>query len=314
MNKISLVDKVSIFFEVSKTINLILLIVLILLSIIFLNSNKKNAKNIRYIYIAFISFTLIYFFIKYNISLNKMFDYMMNNFFIAIYFPNLAIYAFGLIITNILFYISLFNYNVSKIIKKINIVVYIFINYLFFLVLKIINTHQLDIYSQNSVYGNRKALALIELSSLIFIIWIVFLTIYKIFIFYLKKEYKQPVKKIIRIKKVKKLPENFIPKEFPTKVNGNISKKTFNKNEEDELLKIYDNMLTLEDYKTIIKILQNHKSKENTINENNITTPPILEKTQIENYKETENIISKIEEEQEKRKFTELEELYKELN
>ena len=174
--------------------------------------------------------------------------------------------------------------------------------------------HQLDIYSQNSVYGNRKALALIELSSLIFIIWIVFLTIYKIFIFYLKKEYKQPVKKIIRIKKVKKLPENFIPKEFPTKVNGNISKKTFNKNEEDELLKIYDNMLTLEDYKTIIKILQNHKSKENTINENNITTPPILEKTQIENYKETENIISKIEEEQEKRKFTELEELYKELN
>ena len=185
---------------------------------------------------------------------------------------------------------------------------------MFFLVLKIINTHQLDIYSQNSVYGNRKALALIELSSLIFIIWIVFLTIYKIFIFYLKKEYKQPVKKIIRIKKVKKLPENFIPKEFPTKVNGNISKKTFNKNEEDELLKIYDNMLTLEDYKTIIKILQNHKSKENTINENNITTPPILEKTQIENYKETENIISKIEEEQEKRKFTELEELYKELN
>ncbi len=314
MNKISLVDKVSIFFEVSKTINLILLIVLILLSIIFLNSNKKNAKNIRYIYIAFISFTLIYFFIKYNISLNKMFDYMMNNFFIAIYFPNLAIYAFGLIITNIIFYISLFNYKVSKIIKKINIVVYIFINYLFFLVLKIINMHQLDIYSQNSVYGNRKALALIELSSLIFIIWIVFLTIYKIFIFYLKKEYKQPVKKIIRIKKVKKLPENFIPKEFPTKVNGNISKKTFNKNEEDELLKIYDNMLTLEDYKTIIKILQNHKSKENTINENNITTPPILEKTQIENYKETENIISKIEEEQEKRKFTELEELYKELN
>lgn len=314
MNKISLVDKISIFFEVSKTINLILLIVLILLSIIFLNSNKKNAKNIRYIYIAFISFTLIYFFIKYNISLNKMFDYMMNNFFIAIYFPNLAIYAFGLIITNIIFYISLFNYKVSKIIKKINIVVYIFINYLFFLVLKIINTHQLDIYSQNSVYGNRKALALIELSSLIFIIWIVFLTIYKIFIFYLKKEYKQPVKKIIRIKKVKKLPENFIPKEFPTKVNGNISKKTFNKNEEDELLKIYDNMLTLEDYKTIIKILQNHKSKENTINENNITTPPILEKTQIENYKETENIISKIEEEQEKRKFTELEELYKKLN
>lgn len=314
MNKISLVDKISIFFEVSKTINLILLIVLILLSIIFLNSNKKNAKNIRYIYIAFISFTLIYFFIKYNISLNKMFDYMMNNFFIAIYFPNLAIYAFGLIITNIIFYISLFNYKVSKIIKKINIVVYIFINYLFLLVLKIINTHQLDIYNQNSVYGNRKALALIELSSLIFIIWIIFLIIFKLFIFYLKKEYKQPVKKIIRIKKVKKLPENFIPKEFPTKVNGNISKKTFNKNEEAELLKIYDNMLTLEDYKTIIKILQNHKSKENTINENNITTPPILEKTQIENYKETENIISKIEEEQEKRKFTELEELYKELN
>lgn len=314
MNKISLVDKVSIFFEVSKTINLILLIVLILLSIIFLNSNKKNAKNIRYIYISFISFTLIYFFIKYNISLNKMFDYMMNNFFIAIYFPNLAIYAFGLIITNIIFYISLFNYKVSKIIKKINIVVYIFINYLFFLVLKIINTHQLDIYSQNSVYGNRKALALIELTSLVFIIWIIFLTIYKIFIFYLKKEYKQPVKKIIRIKKVKKLPENFIPKEFPTKINGNISKKTSNKNEEDELLKIYDNMLTLEDYKTIIKILQKHKCKENTINENNITTPPILEKTQIENYKETENIISKIEEEQEKRKFTELEELYKKLN
>ena len=226
MSKMSFLDKLGILFSVSTNsiIHIILLIILISLGVLFLSTNKKTKKRNKMIYISCSIFLLLFVIITYHGSLASIFDYMMNNLFIAIYFPNLAIYLAALIITNIILWISLFHYKTSEIIKKVNIVVYIIMNYLLFLVLGIINNNNLDVFTQKSVYGNEKASALIELSSIIFILWILFLVFYKIFLIYIKKDYKPKVKKVIIKQREKILPENFMPTTIPEIIYGNIRK------------------------------------------------------------------------------------------
>ena len=123
-------------------------------------------------------FIMILIVATYHAPLGNMFGYMMDNFFIAAFFPNLAIYFAALVAMNIILWISLFNYRTSNSIKTLNLAVYVIMNYLLALILNIINSNKLDIFEQSSVYGNKQATALIELSSLVFIIWILFLIIY----------------------------------------------------------------------------------------------------------------------------------------
>ena len=85
-----------------------------------------------------------------------------------------------LIITNIIVWISIFSFKSSKLIKRLNIAIYVIMNYLLALILSVINTNKLDIFTQESIYGNKKVTALIELSSGVFLIWIIFLILYKL--------------------------------------------------------------------------------------------------------------------------------------
>lgn len=264
MSKMSLTDKIGVLIETSKTFNFAILVIIILLFLgfTFISSNKKNKKRTKNIYLVSSVFIVVAFITTYHASLSNLFDYMMNNFFIAVYFPNLAIYAFALLISNIILLISIFNYKISKVIKCINVVVYLLMNYLLSLILNVINTNQLDIFTQKSVYGNTKATALIELSSLLFIIWVIFLIVYRLILIYLKKEYVPPVKRIIRVRKIKKLPANYIPKEVPVYAYG---KANLNKKQEElknDLLKEYEQLFTIEDYKLLSQILREQKKKE----------------------------------------------------
>lgn len=264
MSKMSFTDKISVLVEASKTSNLIILATIFLLFFIFLyfSNTRKNQKKIKYIYIISSVFILTFFIVTYHASLGNMFSYMMDNLFIAIYFPNLAIYAFALVLTNIILIVSLLNYKTAKAIKNLNITVYILMNYLLTLTLNIINQNKLDIFTQSSIYQNKEATALIELSSLLFIIWVIFLILYKIFLIYLRKDYKPKVKRLIRIKKVKKLPENYLPKEFPSYVYGKAPQKIEPKQTTDaSLLKAYEQMLTLDDYKLLLSMLKTEKEK-----------------------------------------------------
>ena len=271
MNKLSFINKIELF---SKAISnykfsIVFLILLIFLGILLLNTNKKNQKISKIIYyLLSISIIAIIIFI-YHDSIGKMSNYMMNNFFIAVFFPNLAIYMAALIATNIILFISIFSFKSSKQIKIINVVIYVIMTFIFLLFLNTINQNNLDIYNQTSIYGNNTASALISLSSSIFILWIIFLIIYKILLIYLRKDYKPKVKKIIIKKKIKKLPDNFIPKESP-KYIYECSKKekddinTKESNENDNLKEI-ESMFTLEDYKILLKMLNKKKEEKNEI-------------------------------------------------
>ena len=269
MSKISLVEKWGILLEVTKSSYWFLLIIALLsiLGIMLLNTNKKTKNRNKIIYIAFSSIIVVLVIIMYHGPITNIFDYMMNNFFIAIYFPNLAIYFAALIIMNIILWISLFHKKTSDIIKKTNIIVYILMNYLLILILSIINKENLDVFTQSSVYNNKNATALIELSSLLFIVWIIFLIIYKVILNYLTKDEKEKIKKIIVTKAVKILPDNFEPIHVPNYSYGNMSKKKKEISEKEyqenkKLTQKFENLLTVDDYKLLLKILKEQKEKE----------------------------------------------------
>lgn len=272
MSKLSFLDKLRILFDLSKSsvLYLIILIALISLGIVLISNNRKNEKRNKTIYISisvFILFTLI---IMYHSSLGNMFQYMMENFFVVLYFPNLAIYLSALIATNIILWISIFSYKSSKQIKTLNTIVYIIMNYLLALLLNVINKNNLDIFTKKSVYTNENATALIELSSTLFFTWIIFLIIYKIILIYLRKDYKPKVKKILIKKRVKKLPENFLPVTSPSYIYGEAPKKPVVEQEKPVMIKEninnevneYEKMLTLDDYKRVLKLLQSQTEKK----------------------------------------------------
>lgn len=302
MSKMSFADKMSVLIEASKTSNIVILVIIFLLFLVFLifSNSKKNKKNIKYAYLISSVFIITFFIVTYHDSLSNMIQYMMDNLFIAIYFPNLAIYAFALILTNVILVISLSSYKTAKSIKNLNITVYILMNYLLAITLNVINKNKLDIFTQSSVYKNKEATALIELSSLLFMLWIIFLILYKLFLIYLRKDYKPKVKRLIRIKKVKKLPENYLPKEIPSYVYGKAPKKVSSSSAVDERLqKAYDQLLTLDDYKVVLNILKNQNKKIVEEKEVSTTQPDLNKKIQ--------------EQEIENKKFIELENLYKNI-
>lgn len=308
MSKLSLLDKLGLFFNVASNSywSILILIVLLGIGFVFSSTNKKNIKRNKIIYIIFTVVIMVSLLIGYSLPISKVFDNMVNNLFIAIYFPNLAVYFGAIIATNIILWISIFSYKTSEIIKKLNLFIYIIINYLFGLLLYVIKTNKLDIFSGESIYTNNEATALIELSSIIFIVWVLFLGIYKLILFFLRKDYKPKVKKVVVKKEVKKLPENYInttipnivyidkpsmikieednklytkieaPKlvysdifmktkkdystiEIPNKVYGNNKKKTY------EDTKVYEDMLSVEDYKLLLKLLLKEKHKEKEV-------------------------------------------------
>ena len=263
MSKLSLIDKLRIFIDVSvsSSLYLIVLILLLLAGYIFITTTKKTAKRNKIIYIAISVFILVFLMITYHGSLSKMFDYMMNHFFIAIYFPNLAIYLAAIIITNIIVWISIFNFKTDKLIKRLNIIIYVIMTYLLALILSIINSNKLDIFNQEAIYGNQKVTALIELSSGIFIAWIIFLILYRIILIYLKKDYKPKVKKVIVKKPVKKLPDNFEPKEVPDYLYGNVPKKQVEEIIITKEKEVKEDIFTKDDYLLLSKLLSQQKEK-----------------------------------------------------
>ena len=174
MNKISLIEKLGILWKVSLSSFWfpIILIILLGLSFFLLQTNPKNQKRNKYIYIGFSLLVVFLLIIIYFPSLSRFFDYFMNHVFIAVLFPNPAIYFLMIVITNIIVWVSLFHYKTANLVKKVNVVVYIIMNYLLALTLKVVNVTNIDVFQEASLFSDKKTNALMQLSSSIFVLWI----------------------------------------------------------------------------------------------------------------------------------------------
>lgn len=260
MARLSFIEKLNVLFTLMKSskLYLVILLAVIALGLILLTSNRKGAKSVKFFYILIYMIMVGIVLYIYKDNLSNMMSYMMDNLFIIIYFPNLAIYLAAILISNVICLVTVFSKKMPKIIKKINILMYCVISYILILILNIINENNLDVFNQSSVYGNATAQALIELTSTIFIAWICFLIIYKIIKPYFFKE-KVPTKVIV--KKVVKKPANYKPIEAPYQVKAVNNTIKVEKESKENTAK-YDDLLTIDDYKLLLNILKEQKEKE----------------------------------------------------
>ena len=301
MEKLTLGKELSLFFKIisENKFSIVILLFLIFLTFIFITTNKKNIKTTKKIYIGIYSFITLFLLIFNGKHLGKFFDYMMNNFFIAIYFPNFAIYFAAIIISNIIVLISIFNQKITKLIKNINIIVYTFITYLLILLIGVISKSDLDVYSQASIYKNTSAHALISLTSTVFMLWIIFLILYTIIKkFIIKDKNKEEVIVKEKIVKERILPDNI--KEVPipafATVVTPITEEEINKKAEIEIQKRVntrlrethqlDNMLSKKDYMIILKMLKDKDKYEEAevdqeINNNTYLSTLLKEKQRV---------------------------------
>lgn len=258
MNRLTMLDKLSSLWKTSISAPVTIILIIFVIGIIYItsNTNKKKIQQTKKIYIVLYTIAIL---ILLGTSFNSISDIIENfnkNLFIVIYFPSLAVYSLAIIITNVIFLKTVFDTKINKIIKKINITVFIVIMYIFSLLVHIINKEELNVFKQESIYSNQNAHALIELTSIIFITWIMFIIIYKIY----KKDNKGQIKKVIVTKEipVEKVIEKIVYVEKPN-TNKKVevlepyeTDKNFNKNTDD---------FTLQEYKTMLQILKNSNKK-----------------------------------------------------
>lgn len=297
MKDMSFLEKLKVLVDVSSSSGLCVatIFILIFLAVFMLTTNKKNGKSTKIFFSLIYLALVVVMLIQYWTSLASMFDYMMNNFFIVVYFPNLAIYLAAIIATNIILWKTIFNYRGDKLLKIVNTIIYAIMHYLLVLILNIVSTNKLDVFDKSSVYGNQDALALISLSSTVFIVWIIFMIIYKVI------RSRQCVQKEMNVYSKHRIPSNILEVAVPRTVKD-IPRKTISDNviripvpkivkglpvkrkepviiqqtsltdfyKEDSLLKKYDNMLTLEDYKIVLDLLKNNKTTNIKIDSNDM--------------------------------------------
>lgn len=261
MANISFFEKLKVLVDVSSSSGICIasIFIILFMAFIMITTNKKNSKGTKLfcgiVYILLIIIMLI----QYGSSLSSMFDYMMNNFFIVVYFPNLAIYLAAIIATNIILWKTIFNFKEDKLLKIINTIIYSIMHYLLVLILNVVSSNKLNVFDQSSVYGNNNSLALIGLSSTIFIVWIIFIIVYKII------RSRQNIQLVNR--KVVCNPSKIRKVNHPLRVKGIINKKVNVVNEtslidfyeRDNIIREYDKMLTLEDYKLVLDLLKKNK-------------------------------------------------------
>lgn len=266
MLQVSLSEKLEVLKNVmaSSLTSIIILLIILFLGFLFITTNRNNAKESKKVYILLYITCLLALFIQYRDSFGKMIDYFMNHVFILIYFPNLAVYILAIIIVNIVMWKSMFQRD-DKTLKIMNTVAFCSIHYLLVLLLNVISSKGLDIFEATSVYGNKSALALIELSSSIFVLWILLITIYQLI-----KKYQKGKELVLdeipeESKYNIKMPSSIAVVDIPERVYAteNVEKKKeIEEKREKDIVDVYDNMLTLEDYKLLLELLKKSRSKD----------------------------------------------------
>lgn len=151
-------------------------VLFIILGIIFASAmiiNIKNKKKIgKLVSILGWIFIVLFIIIRYSSYLNKLFDNLINNIFMQIFFPNLATYVIIIIITNFIFLYSIIK-KTSNLSKVINVIFFTVIMVFMLYTLEQIITNNINIYSFEDVYSNDDISVLIQSTTVLFTFWII---------------------------------------------------------------------------------------------------------------------------------------------
>lgn len=242
MIQFSFLEKMKTLFDVVKSspFFIFLIVFFILLSIVLFDTINYEKRKIKKVYVFIYLAIFLAIIIKYNTSLLQLIDYLINNIFIILYYPNLAAYILMIIFANVLVIRAVFNRQIPKLQKTINIIFYCIKMFLMFPILDNITRNEIDVYSQLSIYSNNELTMLVEISSAVFFIWVLLLFI----IWMINKIANNLTSPKKEIKVVKEIPKNI------------------NNTKEDAHLTLSNDIFTTEDYVLMLNLIKLSKEDE----------------------------------------------------
>ena len=173
-------------------------ILFIILGIIFtvamIINVKKNKTIGKTLFIIGWIFIILFIIIKYNGYISKLFDNLINNVFMQIFFPNLATYIIIIIITNIIFLKTILNKKTKPSSKIVNSLAFSLIMVLMVYTLDLIIENKINIYEKSQLYTNKQVLTLIEATTIIFTFWIIIILSKKLIIKLINKSNEKIIK------------------------------------------------------------------------------------------------------------------------
>lgn len=185
MNQLTLMDKIQVLFSmlVSSPIVIGIFAFSLLLMIILIFSSRLNKKLVKYgfigIYLAVIGFSIF----KYGGYFLTSIDSFLTLFMANIYFPIIPIYVAIMIISFIIMIITLSGKRKSRVIKLVNVIFFTLIQMLFVVFIYTVESNNIDLSSNATLYSNDQTMTLLELGMGLFVVWVILLIV----IIYLKK-------------------------------------------------------------------------------------------------------------------------------
>ncbi len=174
MEQLSFFEKLGVLFQNILAHPVFICILLLPVFLIFFNK-KITKKAVVLIYIAVL---LVVLFVG-NTTVFVLFDNLMDNLFLTLYFPNFVTLFLVEVLSAIICLITFIKKDITKTSKIINIISFAIIQTLFILILTIIQTNEIDIYKENALYVNNDVLTLMQLLMGTFALQILTLSVIK---------------------------------------------------------------------------------------------------------------------------------------
>ena len=152
-------------------------VVLLVVILSFFFNKAKYHKVYLLVYVFIITALMIIYFNPIIKLLNHFMDTIVN----GLLFPNLALYIGIILVVNILLIVTVFNDNLSKFIKGINLSMFALMQLLMVFIIKNIVVNNIDITKRLTADTNIQLLVLVEASIFVFALWLLFLLVIKLF-------------------------------------------------------------------------------------------------------------------------------------
>lgn len=174
MNYMNIIEKLQMFMNLITNSQLLMgtIVLISLVILLFINKQINKKKLFRVVLLINIGAFLILLF-SYTDQLVNIYNEIVNKVFMNIYFPSVEVYLFILLFMFVTLIISICNFKMKKSYKTINIISFFIIFYLFLMITYIVVTNNIDIFNAESIYTNKDAVAILELSTIIYVLWII---------------------------------------------------------------------------------------------------------------------------------------------
>ena len=167
------VEKMQIFMNLITNSQLLMgtIVLIALLILLFLNKQISKKKLFRAVLFVNVGSFIILLYLNYEKLIN-IYNNIIDKIFMNLYFPSIEIYLFILLFMIIVLFVSLFNFKMRKSYKITNIISFFSFFYLFLMLVSIVVNNNINIFDASSVYTNKEAVAILELSTLVYVLWL----------------------------------------------------------------------------------------------------------------------------------------------